>query len=301
MSFNKKIAICIPTYNRPSELKRLIDSIPEPYSVFVSNNGERLNGEKYGKRSKIYNHEVVLPIFENWNFPTQYVITDYILIPSDDDIYYEGAFDIIEKAIRENPSVDVFVWGCNFVDGEYNIIGSKPIINESRVLKNEAAFNMHKYSVSVRMPSFCIKKSLFDALGGFSTEMTLTASDSCLIQKALLSGDVYFGKEIISGYRVWSNSLTSQRNATKQWFEELDIWISEILSFAKLHDCEKIIPPDYREKIMYQNIRSAISTMKKNARSRKEQLYFLMDSAKNGYSKNILHILKLIAVILFKK
>ncbi|HFG1965542.1 TPA: glycosyltransferase family A protein [Vibrio cholerae] len=296
-----KIDVCIPTYNRPRDLDTLVNSIPNDIGIWISNNGSYISNSDFKRHVNIINNENLIPMFDNWNNAVSRSDADFVFITSDDDIYFDGAFEVVKKAIKKNPNIGVFIWGCNFVNESYETIKTIKQVGEDTVLGNEDAFNKHSYSVDVRMPSFCISRELFLRIGGFPTEMTLTASDSCLVQKALLSGDVYFGKEIISGYRVWSNSLTSQRNATKQWFEELDMWISEILSFAKLHDLEKIIPADYREKIMYQNIRSAISTMKENARGRKEQLHFLMDLVKDGYSKNIFHILKSIAVILFKK
>ncbi|MBJ6879702.1 glycosyltransferase family 2 protein [Vibrio cholerae] len=297
-----KLSVCIPTYNRVEELINLIDSIPKRIPIFVSDNGSYLKDVSFGGNVYVSSTTEVIAPLENWNRAILLSSSDYVFIVSDDDIFYPDAFDVVEETLNAHRDLDMYIWGCDNVDENYNLISNADYISdEYKIFSNGEAFRYFPYSVPFRFPSICLKKKLLTKMNLFNTEMYVTASDSELLQKVMITSNCYIANKPIAGYRIWPKSSTNLTNTSIRWFDELDIWTNNIKGFAKDNEKEYLIPRDYREKIMYQNIRSAISTMKENARSRKEQLHFLIDIVKDGYSRNIFHILKSIAVILFKK
>ncbi len=123
----KKIAIAIPTYKRQELLIKLLESIPNEVQVVVSDNGAFVSEsiKKNYKNTSFVVHEYEIGMFSNWNSAVgNSKKCDYIAIPSDDDIYIDGAFEIINKFINSTEEADIYIFGNNFIN-EYNkVIGS---------------------------------------------------------------------------------------------------------------------------------------------------------------------------------
>lgn len=290
----KSIAVSIPTYNRPGDLRKLVNSIPDKYKVFISNNGSTLKSQDFRENVVVENLDSPIEMFENWNNAVNISDGEYFLIPSDDDIYYEGAFEAVEKAVSSFPECDVFLWGVDLVDAQYSRIRSLDFGNyEAGIFKGGELFNRFSSSLPFRMPCICFKKSFFDSLGGFDTEKKITASDSELIHKALISGCVYIDSHVIGGYRVWDKSLTSATNTKPQWFEELDLWVNGVRDFSKSIDKESLIPKDYRRKILYQNLCSGMSSLINAKRSVRDRVKFVLWAKQSGYFESLKDFMKL--------
>lgn len=256
------ITVCIPTYNREQDINKLISTIPEPVKIVVSNNGDDI--EFQSKRVKVLKQENTIPMFENWNASAIMANSEYIFITSDDDIYNENAFEIVSKALTDHQDRDLYIWGVNIVDGDYKTISENSFTElDYELFEPGQLFLKYPYSIPFRMPSICVRRSLAEKLGFFNAQMKITAADSDFLHKLFLVGRCYLGKEIISGYRVWEGSATNSTNSNKQWFVDLDFWTNSVKRCAAENNKLNLVPDDFREKIMYQNIRSAISTKKK--------------------------------------
>lgn len=264
----KKIAIAIPTYNRNDLLVRLIKSIPDDISVFVSDNGSYVTPEieTQFNNLEVHKHSKVISIFENWNSALAAVDNcDYMAIPSDDDLYISDQFETIQ-AVIDNNDADVFVFGNHFIDERDKIVGH---YCPEKFEVFEAPYGLSKflYGVDVRMPSVFFKKTFLDRIGYFDAEsFTLTAADSELVQRALLLGKAVFVPEIVSSYRVWSGSLTDQRIATEHWMREIDIWTDKITKLAEEVPGAKDAYnwQQYSDEIFARNLLAGLSNLRKN-------------------------------------
>jgi glycosyltransferase involved in cell wall biosynthesis len=247
-----KLQIAIPTYNRNVLLEKLLSTIPSQFKVIVSDNGAFTNQELKEKfpNAKFISHNNVLDVFANWNVAAKNVNSTWVIIPSDDDIFHEEAFTIIENYIEKYPNADMLLFGHDLVnENDEKLKGWN--INEELEYSSPLGFDIFKLGVDARMPSVVFKTSLLKKLNYFDESYKLTAGDSDLIQRALLHGNVVFIPKIISAYRVWAGALTSQKIATKLWLDEIDLWqdkISELgikayktkglnpLNFSKIKD-----------------------------------------------------------------
>jgi len=265
----KKIAIAIPTYNRNNLLVRLIRTLPDDVSIFVSDNGSYVTPEIEAQFNnlKVHKHSEVISIFENWNSALTAVNNcDYLAIPSDDDLYISDQFKTIQ-AVIDNNDADVFVFGNNFINETDQVTRSFcPDVLE--ILDAPNGFKKFLFGVDVRMPSVFFKKSFLDKIGYFDeTLFTLTAADSELVQRALLLGKVMFVPEVVASYRVWSGSLTDQRIATKHWMSEVDAWVDKIstLALAELSPKEyKSIDWDkYKDEVYARNLLAGMGNLYK--------------------------------------
>lgn len=228
------IGITIPTYNREEKLVEILKSIPDGFKVAVSDNGSTISDEVISEYQNVdfVKTPSVVNMFENWNLAIKNMSNcDYIIIPSDDDLYYPDSFNKISKSIKESDDVDIFVFGNNFIDENQKIINKySPSVN--KVLNAPLGFEEFKKGVQARMPSIVFKKTFLDKVGYFDEIFKFTAADSELIQRCLLLGKSAFIPDIISGYRVWEGGLTHKTIATQGWINEISLWTDKISSLA---------------------------------------------------------------------
>ncbi|MDF1584275.1 MAG: glycosyltransferase [Methyloprofundus sp.] len=304
----KKIAIAIPTYNRNDLLERLVKTIPNYISIFVSDNGSFVTPEieTQFNNIKVHKHSKVISIFENWNSALSAVNDcDYLAIPSDDDLYISDQLKTI-RAIIDNNDADVFVFGNHFINEQDQITGSF-CPEKLEIFESPNGFRKFMFGVDVRMPSVFFKKSFLDKLGYFDEKLfTLTAADSELVQRALLTGKVIFVPEIVSSYRVWSGSLTDQRIASAHWMSEVDAWTNKIssLAFVRLNNViySSFNWKQYKDEIYARNLLAGMSNLYKAKKYEESMTHFkAMRYPKHALLKTKLRILKHLVVCSVKR
>lgn len=226
-----KIAVAIPSYSREELLLKLIESVPISWQVFVSDNDSSLLPmmRTFGPNVFVSHVPNLIPIFANWNRALSLVgaQTTHVLIPSNDDLFLPTICDSVTQAVSQYPAVDVFIFGCDFCDGEGGVWpGYRP--KRLELLENGGGFLKFIRGVDVRMPGIVFRKEFLLRIGAFDERFQLTAADSELIQRALLLGTVLFVPKVIGLYRVWSGALTHSKQASDQWIDEVVLWTDKI-------------------------------------------------------------------------
>ena len=220
------LGIAIPTYNREEQLASLLKSIPEHIPVHISDNGACLTG-KFRKAFPYVNISTVtgsiIPPFENWNRAARMVTQEWVIIPSDDDIYYPDSFAEICGHIDRHRQADMLIFGHNVVDEGYRIT-SRWAPEKLIELPAPSGFEHVKYGVNARMPSIVFRRRLLEKIGFFDEDFKVTAGDSFMIQKAALSGRTVLVPLVVSGYRVWSQGATQGVISTPEWMKEIEQW-----------------------------------------------------------------------------
>lgn len=258
------IGVAVPTYQRPELLRLLLASIPADVRVAVSDNGNSLSTVFKQEHPKVVfkGTTSVVPMFTNWNNAVRAQHTDWICLPSDDDLYFPGAFETAQKWISANPTADMAIFGHHLIDGEGRIFETwNP---PHSLAKAPAGFSIFKYGVLTRMPSVFFRRELFEKLGGFRESLKLTAADSDFVQRATLIGNTVYVPEVISGYRVWNGGLTANRIATSQWMDEIDQWCSSVAAFDAEHGCQ-MYSRHLRDEIYLQNLTVGVTVLREKA------------------------------------
>jgi len=220
-----RLGVCIPTYNRPRELERLLASIAPGVRVFVSDNGDHLPPEFRRRFPAVAFQGTDGPavgMFANWNRAARMADTEWVLVPSDDDIYFPGSFDHLAAAVARHPAAGIIVFGHHIVGDAYEVLSTwQPAAG---VFAAPLGFERFKYGVDARMPSVLLRRSALERLGFFDEHFRYAASDSDLVQRALLQFDAVFVPTVVSGYRVWQQSATRSTLATPGWLADVDYW-----------------------------------------------------------------------------
>jgi len=266
-NYMTKIGIAVPTYNREVQLNSLLEVIPEEASVYVSDNGSHLSAVFMGRFPKVHFLAVAgepVRMFANWNLAARMVTEEWVVIPSDDDIYFENSFRTIAEYLERYSTADVIVFGHHTVDESYQKIGEwKP--QELVECAAPNGFEYFKYGVSARMPSIFFKRNLLEELGFFDENFKITAADSDLVQRALVKGRSVFIPKVVSGYRVWLGGATHNTISTSEWMQEIDYWgkkIEKILQEIPQYSREA---PSIRAELYAINLLAGVISIKKSA------------------------------------
>ena len=262
------IAVAIPTYKRVDLVRQLVESIPKSVPVFISDNEASMRplDDTFPFNAQVAHAEGLLPIFANWNRALSLINVPctHVLIPSDDDEYLPGAFDIIGDTLTAYPDVDMYVFGCDFADETGRTWpGYRPAVLEKFGVGE--GFVRFARSVDARMPGVMFRRDFLVRIGAFDERFTLTAADSELIQRALLLGTSIFVPKVVGHYRVWSGSLTHARLATDHWMAEIDIWVDKIgalLAVSDVPEVKSINVLRYKDEVYIANLRAGIGALK---------------------------------------
>lgn len=229
------LSVCVPTYRREDMLERLLATIPtNNVEVVISDNGGFLSDGFKLKHSEIrcVTTQNILPMFANWNNAIKASRMPYVVIPSDDDLFINEAFDTIHSYIEKYPDVDLFIFGHHVIDADDKILGAWCPKTQGMFIP-PFGFKNFFYGVDARMPSIIFRKDLLNRLDNFDETFTLTAADSDLIQRALLFGKAMFIPSFISCYRVWPGGTTAKKQASGEWLDQIKYWTNKVSLLAE--------------------------------------------------------------------
>lgn len=244
-------------------LLKLLASIPDAYDVYVSDNGGFTDRKLLGTRQhmSIATTDTVIPMFANWNRAMHGPQTEYVVIPSDDDLYLENGFATIEAELRKNPEADVLVFGHRNIDESDRTLSSWAP-SQYRQFDAPHGFDVFRFGVEARMPSIVFRKSLLDRIGYFDENFQQTAADSDLVHRALLLGTSVFVPSIVSCYRVWNKGGTALTIASDTWLNEVARWTGKIASLAgtELRNANKVFDAQqFMDEIYARNLMSGVA------------------------------------------
>ncbi len=262
-----RISVSIPTYNRQEKLELLINSIPKNYQIFISDNGG-LSTIKFKQKYQNVNIQTtnkILGVFSNWNNAIKLPRTEWVVMPSDDDLFLANTFSTFESILDANSDCDMIVFGHNIID-ENNTVKSYWLPTDKLVNKLifPNSFLQLKYGVNARMPSILFKTSLLKQIGYFDEKFELTAGDSDLIQRCSILGKVLFVPQVASCYRVWTGGLTSKTIITKQWIDEVTYWQDKVAIELKSKGVPDYKIRNYHDEVIARNMMGGLGTLRKN-------------------------------------
>lgn len=244
------ISICIPTYNRPEYLKRLLKSIisqkgfkGREFELLIIDNasladiGQILKPfcEKYDNIRFIRNRVNIggVPNFIKLlrNFRGQYFF--YL---SDDDKLLAGALLKLKRMVNKNPEVALFTSAYKNRNYENNKISTVKIFDKSKIIYKEDIRSIVKfYGAGHSFSRVCIKRDSID-INGY------------IRHRKSSHGQMYFmGKAALSGKSYYSNNPLILRTVGNPYFwkNTRDFMMREHIEIIK--DLARINPDFYDE------------------------------------------------------
>ncbi|MFY0253345.1 glycosyltransferase family 2 protein [Chitinophaga sp. 30R24] len=277
------IEVAIPTYNRNLYLSKLLSTIPADIKVYVSDNGSCVSDDVVRKypNATFIKHSVVLDVFENWNAAAKQSSSEWLVIPSDDDLFLPEAFQQIEYYTNKYAEADMLIFGHQIID-ENDVVKYKWQPDSEEIMNAPTGFLKFRFGVEARMPSIVFKTSLLRQLNYFDEHLKLTAGDSDLVQRGLLHGKAIFIPVIIGAYRVWNGGLTNKKIATKLWLDEIDYWQNKVVGLLKERVLQGWVLPgalsfdQIKDEVYARNLSAGLySILKSDNGSRKNRVAFI--------------------------
>lgn len=184
---------------------------------------------RYPKVKWVFGPDVSM--FENWRACLDAATSDYVAIPSDDDLYLPRLGFVLKRLSPEQSRADVIIAGHLTIDGDGKTLSEwRP--PRAEIVAPPYAFPRFQFGVPARMPSVFFRNSFLRSIGSLDPTFQLTAADSDLVQRALLKGTVAFIPESVAAYRVWPGALTHSTQMSDLWMREIDKWAARIAPVA---------------------------------------------------------------------
>ena len=172
------ISICIPTFNRATNLENCLQSIlhaskgfNEKFEVCISNNGSTDNTDEIVKRVGLdlninyHKNDKNLGIPKNFLKVVSLAQGEFIWLIGDDDLLLPDTFTRLIPLIADNKEVDFFYLNSYHLDHEY-VKSKKHPFNTDQLPKNMEPFSKEEVSRKLQFFDLIDPKISFDFLGG---------------------------------------------------------------------------------------------------------------------------------------
>jgi len=239
---NIKISIGIPTYNQADYLAFTIESVLKqtigPFEIVISDNHSTDRTAeillKYKDYIKIVKPDHHLSMMENWNFLISQMSGEWISLISSDDLYKCNFIEQVSKEIRRNKKAVLIRGGTEYINQTGSIVGRSLLLSTKYRAKFPANFMSQLNGPKVSFASFCIKKSVFEKVAGFSTALSLNA-DWDLWLRISPYGEFISIKKCIAQYRASYRKKISQERIVLEVQDDYYIHNNTIPSIVNCH------------------------------------------------------------------
>lgn len=186
--------LIIIDYTSDNKLKELIDSFSD-------------------NRIKYFKHQAFINPTDSWNFAFSKTNGEYLVLSSDDDVYYKSFLSVMDKLIKEHSEIDVLHSRIETINEFDEHISFSPGLPEYEDIFD---FILHRYKGfrEQSLSEFVIRKSAFDKIKGYiNFEAGLCSDDATYFSLAKENG-VVASNEILFKWRNSGFSLSFQGSAS---------------------------------------------------------------------------------------
>ena len=145
-----------------------------------------------------------------WNHCLEYATGEYIILASDDDVYFPQYLEKMDALVRKYPDVNVFRPRVQFIDGNGNISELESIVPEYTSLLEFSYYRFREY-VKSGIPFYIIKRESLLANGGFVSFPLAWFADDAIVAIMAQEGMVS-SSEILFSFRHSGESITTKEN-----------------------------------------------------------------------------------------
>lgn len=175
-----------------------------------------------------------------WNHCLEYATGEYIILASDDDVYFPQYLEKMDALVRKYPDVNVFRPRVQRIDANGNIVRIEGFIPEYTSLLEFSYYRFCEY-VQSGIPFYIIKKETLLANGGFVSYPLAWYADDAIVAIMAQNGMVS-SSEILFSFRVSGESISTKENdaptlknkikASNQYYD----WLTEFIKAKEAKD-----------------------------------------------------------------
>lgn len=227
-------------------------------------------------RISIIRNKTTLGLAKNWNECIKNAQGEFVHILHQDDLVLPGFYKSLCDGLLSNNSVGMAFSGCSFID-ENGVVTEtpRPESNSPGIIKNWIERISYRYGV--HCPAAIVRKSCYEAIGGFRTDLTY-ALDWEMWVRIAARFPVWHDPQVLAHYRKHPSNETARLQKLKRTQED---------ELEAIHIFSESLPKNARERLThraYQRIaRSRIRRAKKSMRSNLfEDAIYQIDGAKSA-------------------
>ncbi|NER84005.1 MAG: glycosyltransferase [Leptolyngbya sp. SIO1D8] len=220
------LSICVPTFERPTFLKRNIlsvlgqispqvelivsdDSLSDETEKLVEELNRKYEGRiRYNKNQHNPNILAECKQAHNVNKLISLAKGKFVHILHDDDFLIDGGLEkILEELKKNGQEHSVFLFGVNLVDENGSIQKVQSIPDSLVYSSEEAVRKLMVNSAFVRTPSVIIKKEVYEHIGNYDPDRKLPL-DFDMWARIFPYYSIYHSSKLVANYTRHTNNLT---------------------------------------------------------------------------------------------
>jgi len=214
------LSICVPTYNRPSLLKRTLESLQaEEHSdieVIVTDNSDNDDSqtcvEEFFQAAahpwRYHKNAPGLDAHENMNVGIGLARGEYVYIVHDDDYLLPGGLTQILQRLRDNaPQYKVLMFGVKVVSMGQLTLKRQSFKREAYLTPETALEKLFSNSSFARQPSIVVHKEAYSKVGLWDPTKS-PPGDIDMWMRLFGEFGVYTFPEVVAAYTVHTGALT---------------------------------------------------------------------------------------------
>lgn len=145
-----------------------------------------------------------------WNHCLEYAKGEYIILASDDDVYFPQYLEKMDTLVQKYPDVNVFRSRMQIINGEGEICDLESSFKEYSTTL-EFVYAWMKGYIKSGIPFYLFKKSSLESIGGFvSFPLAWFSDDATVI--SLSKDGVVCCSDILFSFRHSGESITTKQN-----------------------------------------------------------------------------------------
>lgn len=182
-----------------------------------------------------------------WNHCLEYAEGDYIILASDDDVYFPQYLEKMDVLVQKYPEVNVFRPRVQRINEKGEIFEIESILSEYSSLL-EFAYARHCNYIKSGIPFYIMKKSTLLAMGGYVNYPLAWYADDDIVARMARDG-VVSSPEILFSFRESGESITTKENdaetlrkkieATQMYYDWYEKYIEKCSVSDKYHNLYK--------------------------------------------------------------
>lgn len=211
------------------ELIIVNDASPEDlYSIVKGYNDPRIR--YYVNEKNIGGKDLVA----QWNHCLEYAKGEYVILASDDDVYFPLYLEKMDELVSKYPEVNVIRPKIQLINENGDVmcvLGEVP----EKVSRIEFLYNWMNESIGSGIPYYVFKKEALLSISGFHKFPLAWFSDDATVFELSKNGLAFYN-EVLFSFRFSGINITTKKNTAKVLSYKLaalidfDRWISPIIS-----------------------------------------------------------------------